>query len=398
MAWNDPGGGKDPWGNRGGGGDGGPPDLDEAFRKLKQRVSSLFGGAGRSSGGGGGSNGGSGMSEGIAWGILGIVLLGWLGSGFYIVDPPERAVVTRFGAFQEVVGPGPHWHLPWPIESSELVNVAQNRSQSINSQLMLTSDEKIVRINLSFQYDVRDARELLFNVRESEQTLNQVIEASLRQVVGKTEMSQVITAGRGEVAQSIHDMSQRIIDNYGTGLNIQVVNLQEATAPDPVQEAYQDVNRAREDRERFVNEAQALSNRIVPEARGEAAQRLEEARAYRTRVVESAEGESDRFQALLEEYQQSPEVTRERLYIETMQQVLGKTGKVMVDSEGKGRNLIYMPLDRMLKETPAGESQDSSSRERNSGSGRNSPALPSGAASGSDSTRGNRPTRSRESN
>lgn len=389
MAWNEPGGGKDPWGNRGGG-DGGPPDLDEAFRKLKQKVSGLFGGTRRSSGGGGGSNGGGGISEGFAWGVLGIAFLGWLGSGFYIVDPPERAVVTRFGAFQQVVGPGPHWHLPWPIESSELVNVAQNRSQSINSQLMLTSDEKIVRINLTFQYDVRDPQEFLFNVRMPEQTLNQVIEASLRQVVGNTEMSEVITAGRGEVAQRIHDMSQRIVDNYGTGLNIQTVNLQEATAPDPVQDAYQDVNRAREDRERFVNEAQALRNRIVPEARGEAAQRLEDARAYRTRVVESAEGESDRFLALLEEYQQAPDVTRERLYIETMQQVLGKTGKVLVDSEGEGRNLIYMPLDRMLKEAPAGDTQGSSS------SGRNSPALPSGAASDSGSTRGNRPTRSRE--
>jgi membrane protease subunit HflK len=392
MAWNEPGGGKDPWGNRGGGSDGGPPDLDEAFRKLKQKVSGIFGGKRRSSGGGGGSNGSSGISEGFAWGVLGIVFLGWLGSGFYIVDPPERAVVTRFGAFQKVVGPGPHWHLPWPIESSELINVAQNRSQSINSQLMLTSDEKIVRINLSFQYDVRDPEAFLFNVRMPEQTLNQVVEASLRQVVGNTVMSDVITAGRGEVGQRIHDMSQRIVDDYGTGLNLQVVNLQQATAPEPVQDAYQDVNRAREDRERFVNEARAVRNKIVPEARGEAAQRLEEARAYRTRVVESAEGESDRFLALLEEYQQSPDVTRERLYIETMEQVLGKTGKVLVDSEGEGRNLIYMPLDRMLKETPAGDAQNSSS------SRRNSPALPSGAASDSGSTRGNRPTRSRESN
>ncbi len=392
MAWNEPGGGKDPWGNRGsGGGDGGPPDLDEAFRKLKQRLSGLFGGAGRRGTSGGGSSGGGGLNEGVAWALLGIAVIVWLGSGLYIVDPPERGVVTRFGAFQEVVGPGPHWHLPWPIESSEIVNVAQNRSQAINSQLMLTSDEKIVRINLSFQYDVRDPQAFLFDVRMPEQTLNQVIEASLRQVVGNTQMDQVITAGRGEVAQQIHDMSQQIVDAYGTGLNIQAVNLQEATAPDPVQDAYQDVNRAREDRERFVNEAQALRNRIVPEARGEAAQRREDARAYRTRVIESAEGESDRFLALLEEYQQSPEVTRERLYLETMQNVLSKTGKVMVDSEGEGRNLIYVPLDRMLKNVPDADGEGSSN------SGRNSPALPSGAAS-EGSNRGNRPTRSRESN
>lgn len=391
MAWNEPGGGKDPWGNRGGGGDGGPPDLDEAFRKLKQRISGMFGGGGRPRSGGS-SGGGGGLSEGVAWALLGIAAIVWLGSGLYIVDPPERAVVTRFGAFQEVVGAGPHWHLPWPIESSEIVNVAQNRSQAINSQLMLTSDEKIVRINLSFQYDVRDPQAFLFNVRMPEQTLNQVIEASLRQVVGNTQMDQVITAGRGEVAQQIHEMSQQIVDAYGTGLNIQAVNLQEATAPDPVQEAYQDVNRAREDRERFVNEAQALRNRIVPEARGEAAQRREDARAYRTRVVESAEGETDRFLALLEEYQQSPEVTRERLYLETMQDVLGKTGKVMVDSGSGSRNLIYVPLDRMLKNIPNADGESSSN------SGRNSPTLPSGAASEAGSDRGNRPTRSRESN
>lgn len=389
MAWNEPGGGKDPWGNRGGS-DGGPPDLDEAFRKLKQRISGLFGGGSRRPSGGG--DGGGGINEGVAWGILALVVIGWLASGLHIVQPPERAVITRFGAFQEVVGPGPHWHLPWPIEDAQIINVARNRSQAINSQLMLTSDEKIVRINLTFQYDVRDPQAFVFNVRMPEETLYHVVEAALRQVVGNTPMDVVITSGRGEVAQRIHEMSQQIVDAYGTGLNLQAVNLQQATAPDPVQDAYQDVNRAREDRERFVNEAQAVRNRIVPEARGNAAERREQARAYRTRVIESAEGETDRFTALLQEYQQSPEVTRQRLYLDTMQSILGRTGKVLVDSEGEGRNLIYMPLDRMMKNPPEGDA-------RGAGSGQGLPqSLPGAAGSESDSARGNRPTRSRESN
>lgn len=396
MAWNEPGGGnRDPWGNRGGG-NGGPPDLDEAVRKLKNRIMGLFGGRGprRPSGNGsGGGDGGGGIDERLVWGVLVLVLIGWLASGFYIVQPPERAVVTRFGAYQETLGPGPHWHLPWPIESAQVVNVARNRSMALESQIMLTSDENLVRIDLSVQYDVRSPEDFLFKVRSPEETLFQVVESVLREVVGKNSMDFIITEGRGAVAQRTHDMSQGIIDGYESGVNIQAVNLQRAQPPEPVQPAFEDVNKAREDRERFINEAEAVRNDIVPTARGNAAQAVEQARAYRTRVTEEAEGDASRFLALLEEYQQAPAVTRKRLYLDTMQTVLGNTGKVLISSEGDGRNLIYLPLDRM--QSGAGKSDGGSSGSRESSLPR---SITGGAASGGDSARGNRPTRSRESN
>lgn len=395
MAWNEPGGGnKDPWGNRGGGGNGsGPPDLDEAFRKLKNRLAGLFGGRGpRRPSGDGGSGGDGGLDERLVWGVLVLVLIGWLASGFYIVQPPERAVITRFGAYQQTVGPGPHWHLPWPIESAQVVNVARNRSMTLDSQIMLTSDENLVRIDLSVQYDVRNPEEFLFKVRSPEETLFQVVESVLREVVGKNTMDFIITEGRGEVAQRTHDMSQQIIDGYESGVNIQAVNLQRAQPPEPVQPAFEDVNKAREDRERFINEAEAVRNDIVPSARGDAAQAVEQARAYRTRVTEEAQGDTSRFLALLEEYQQAPAVTRKRLYLDTMQTVLGNTGKVLISSEGDGRNLIYLPLDRMSSGAGSGDRGSSESRDSSL------PRSITGAASGNDSARGNRPTRSRESN
>lgn len=395
MAWNEPGGGnKDPWGNRGGGNDG-PPDLDEAVRKLKNRLVGIFGGGGprRPSGNGSGGGGEGGLDERLVWGVLALVLVGWLASGFYIVQPAERAVVTRFGAYQQTLGPGPHWHLPWPIESAQVVNVARNRSMTLDSQIMLTSDENLVRIDLSVQYDVRSPEDFLFKVRSPEETLFQVVESVLREVVGKNPMDFIITEGRGEVAQRTHDMSQRIIDGYESGVNIQAVNLQRAQPPEPVQAAFEDVNKAREDRERFINEAEAVRNDIVPSARGDAAQAVEQARAYRTRVTEEAQGDASRFLALLEEYRQAPAVTRKRLYLDTMQSVLGNTGKVLISSEGDGRNLIYLPLDRMR--SGGGQSGGGSSGSGDSSLPR---SITGGAASGGDSARGNRPTRSRESN
>ena len=395
MAWNEPGGGgnRDPWGNRGSGGDGGPPDLDEALRKAKSRLSSLFGG-GKSGGGSGGSGGGglSDVNPKIAWGILGLVFLGWLASGFYIIQAAERGIVTRFGAFVTEVGPGPHWHLPWPIDSVATVNVAENRSLSLQQQGMLTRDENVVVVDMSVQYDVKDATAFLFEVRGPEETLHQVIESVVREVVGKNRMDFIITEGRGEVANRVHELSQGIVDEYSTGLNIQAVNLRNAQPPEPVQPAFEDAITAREDQQRFINEARAVRNRVIPGARGEAAQTVEEARAYRTRVVESAEGDISRFNALLTEYQQAPEVTRKRLYMNTMERVLSNTGKVLVDREGEGRNMIYLPLDRMANQ-PSGQS---SSGNR---SGLPSAPMSSGAAgSDSDSSRGSRPDRSRESN
>lgn len=390
MAWNEPGGsGKDPWGNRGN--DGGPPDLDEAFRKFKERLGSLFSGRGSSGSGGGSDTGPGGINEKFAWGLLGLLVLVWLASGFYIVQPPERAVITRFGGFDRIAGPGPHWHLPWPIESSQVVNVASNRSIKLQSQMMLTRDENIVRIDLSLQYNVRDPKEFLFQVRSPEETLHQTVESVLREVVGKNDMDYIITEGRGEVATRTQEMTQNIVDGYGTGLNIQAVNLQQAQPPEAVQAAFEDAIKAREDQVRFINEARAIENRIIPEARGNANERIEEARAYRTRVVESASGDAARFNALLTEYQEAPEVTRKRLYLDTMEQVLGNTGKVLVQRGEGSENLIYLPLERMLG--GAGTSGEGGSK------GSSLPGSVTGAAaSDNSSARGNRPDRSRESN
>lgn len=389
MAWNEPGGDKkDPWGNRGN--DGGPPDLDEAFRRFKERLSGLFSGRGSGSGSGGGSETGGPGNEKLAWALLGIAILVWLASGFYIVQPPERAVITRFGAFQEVQGPGPHWHLPWPIESSQIVNVASNRAIKLASQTMLTRDENLVRIDLSVQYNVRDAQDFLFQVRAPEETLHQTIESVLREVVGKNDMDFIITEGRGEVAARTQDRTQKIIDGYGTGLNIQAVNLQQAQPPEAVQAAFEDAIKAREDQVRFINEAEAIENRIIPEARGNAEERLEEARAYRNRVLESARGDVARFNALLTEYQNAPAVTRKRLYLDTMEKVMGETGKVLVQRKGEGDNLIYMPLERMLQNAGSRKDRPSGSELPDSVTG--------AAASEQGAGRGNRPTRSREDN
>lgn len=353
MAWNEPGGGnKDPWGNRGN--DGGPPDLDEAFRKLRGKLAGLFGGSGggfRTNGGGdGGGDGGPGdvISEKLAWGALGIAFLVWMATGFYIVDPPERGVVTRFGAYHVTTGPGPHWHFPWPVHSVEVVNVDRNRTMSLPTQLMLTRDENLVRIDLTVQYDVRDARNFLFNVRGPEQTLNETMESVIREVVGRNDMDFIITEGRGELADMTEMHIQEILDRYGAGLNIQTVNLHQAQPPEQVQPAFEDAIMAREDRERIINEAHAVRNELIPAARGDAARMEEEALAYRHRTIEGALGDVSRFGAVLDAYQRAPDVTRTRLYIDSIERVLERTGKVMISAEGEGRNLIYLPLDGMV--------------------------------------------------
>ncbi len=360
MAWNQPGGGgnKDPWGNRGGGGgDGGPPDLDEALRKLRDKVKGVFGGGSRKplrsvdgggSGDDGGGAGGDGIPEKAAWGILGLIILGWLASGFYIVDAPERGVVTRFGAYHATTGPGPHWHLPWPIHHVETVNVDRNRTMPLPTQLILTRDENLVRVDLTVQYNVRDARDFLFNVREPEATLDESIESVVREVVGRQDLDFVITEGRRELGDLTQEWIQEIMDRYDSGINLQTVNLQQAQPPEQVQPAFEDAIMAREDRERIINEAQAVRNELIPEARGDAARLLEEAEAYRVRTVEGARGDSARFTSVLEEYALAPEVARTRLYLETMEEVFGETGKVLISGEGDGSNLIYLPLDGMI--------------------------------------------------
>lgn len=346
MPWNEPGGNKkDPWsGNRG---DQGPPDLDELLRKLSGGIGRIFGG-GRS----GGSSGGS--ASGIV--LILVVLVGlWFASGFYVVSEGERGVVQRFGAHTELTLPGLRWHLPYPIEKTTIVDV-QNVRNAQHAGSMLTQDENIVDIEIMVQYRVKDPVAYLFNVANPDApefasatgTLGQVMESALREVVGRNDMDFILLEGREAIAADTQTLMQQTLDDYQAGLDVVKVNLQRAQAPQAVQGAFADAVRAREDEARFRNEAEAYANTVIPEARGQAARLVEEAAGYRDQVIARSEGEAERFEKLLAEYRKAPDVTRERLYLDTIQEVMSRSSKVMVDVEG-GNNLLYLPLDKIMQ-------------------------------------------------
>ena len=366
MAWNQPGGngGRDSWGNRGD--QKGPPDLDEVLKKLQTRLGRLFGGRGGGGGSGGGFSlpGGSLVGAGI---IAGVVVGAWVLAGFYIVDPAEEAVVLRFGQYRITTAPGLHW-APYFIDGVEKVNVQQIHNQEIgfrssgasrssvaHESLMLTEDENIVDLKFSIQYRINDAQFYLFNVLDPDLTLRQATESAVREVVGRSGMDFVITAGRDVVASEAGTLIQEILNEYQAGLNITSVNMQDAQPPAQVQEAFFDAVKAREDQERIINQANAYKADIVPKARGEANAMLERAEAYRQRVIAQADGETDRFLKVLNEYQKAPEVTRERLYLETIEQVMANSSKVLVDLQG-GNNIMFLPLDKLLSGQSAGRS------------------------------------------
>ena len=355
MAWNEPGGNgdKDPWGgNRGNRGSQGPPDLDEIFKDLQKKFGSLFGGRGGGRGGGrSGGSAGPGGAIGIGL-VIGILLVFWIATGFYKIEEAERGVVFRFGKHVDTTQKGLHWHLPVPIERVEKVNITKVYTIPINST-MLTQDENIVDIHGTVQYQIADARKYLFNVRNPEISLSQVTESALRESIGRSKMDYVITEGRGEIALQVKDIIQKIVDNYGTGLRMVKVNIQSAKPPEAVKDAFDDVTRAREDEERFKNEAEAYRNEVIPKARGAAARMREEADAYKSEVIARAEGEAERFNELLKEYKKSPRVTRDRLYLDMMESVLNNSSKILVDVEG-GNNLLYLPLDKLMDRQPAG--------------------------------------------
>ena len=355
MAWNEPGGNgdKDPWGgNRGNRGNQGPPDLDEVFKNLQKKFGSLFGGkGGRSSGGGTGLAGG-GFGIGL---VIAILLVFWLATGFYKVEEAERGVVFRFGKHVETTQRGLHWHLPVPIERVEKVDVTKVFTIPLNST-MLTQDENIVDILGTVQYQIDNAEKYLFNVRGPELSLAQVTESALRESIGGSKMDYVITEGRGEIAIQVRGIIQEIVNNYETGLNIFKVNIQSAKPPEAVKDAFDDVTQAREDEERFKNEAEAYRNEVLPKARGAAARMREEAEAYRNEVIARAEGEAERFEQLLKEYKKAPQITRDRLYLDMMESVLSNSSKVMVDVEG-GNNLLYLPLDKLMDRQSTGKTQ-----------------------------------------
>jgi membrane protease subunit HflK len=308
------------------------------LRKLRQRLPSW--------GGGGGGN----SAAGLGLAVAGVLVL-WLLSGLYIIDPAERGVVLRFGQFQRITLEGPRWHFPYPIERVEKINVDSIRT-STHKGLMLTRDENIVNVEVAVQYRVADAQHFLFNVREPEGTLRDATISAVREVIGTSAMDFVLGEGRSEVAARTQDLLQKTLDSYGTGLVVTSVNLQDAQPPEQVQSAFEDAIKAREDKQRIINEAYAHANAILPQARGASARQLEEAQAYRERRVAEAQGEADRFLALAGEYRQAPEVTRRRLYLETMERVLAANPKVVVEA-GNGNNVMYLPLDRWLKEAPA---------------------------------------------
>lgn len=356
MAWNEPGGGKDPWSGKGG--DQGPPDLDEVVKKLQDKFGGLFGGGNKSSSEGPSSiSGGSGPgSKTIAVAVI-ILIIGWLASGIYIVQPAERGVVLRFGAYYETTQPGPHWHIPFPVESVMRVDVDQISSFRHKAQ-MLTRDENIVDVELTIQSRIQDAADFLFQDRDPRKTLQDATETAVRTTIGKNDLDFILTQGRGAIAARIKTTAQELIDSYKTGLLITSVNMQPAKPPEQVKSAFDDAIKAREDKERLENQAEAYANQVVPEARGEAARRLADANAYKDRVIAEAKGDASRFLSVLKEYQRAPEVTRERLYLDAIETMLSQTSKVMLDTQS-GNSLMYLPLDQLIqKRTMSGSNQN----------------------------------------
>ncbi|MGD2119105.1 MAG: FtsH protease activity modulator HflK [Chromatiales bacterium] len=345
MAWNEPGGGdKDPW--KGKGNDQGPPDLDEVVRKLQDKMGGLFGGKKSGRGGGGVTSGGDGGSKGIA-AIAVVALVVFLGyQSFYTVDAAERGVVLRFGEYVQITEPGLNFMIP---VVDQVIKVDVDKISRLPHRAeMLTADENIVDVSLNVQYRVSDPADFLFQDRAPEKTIKDTIETSLREVVGKSKLDEIITQNRSAIADAVRMSAQEMIKQYRSGLDITSVNIQAANPPEAVREAFDDANKAREDKVREENKAQAYANDIVPRARGAAATQVANAKGYKAKVVAEAEGESKRFLALLSEFEKAPEVTRERLYLETMQDVLGSTNKVILDVKS-GSNLTYLPLDRIME-------------------------------------------------
>jgi membrane protease subunit HflK len=368
MSWNEPGGdNKDPWSGRGD--QKGPPDLDQAIRSLQEKLGRIFGG-----GGSGGERPGGGSVKSLGY-IIAAVLFLWALSGFYIVDEGNHGVETRFGKYIGTTQSGLNWHLPTPIERVDIVNVKQNRTIDVGFQsfgeaasrsepkeaLMLTRDENYVDVRLVVQYQVKDAKEFLFNVVDPAKTLKQVTESAERGVIGSSNMDFVLTEGRAEVVTQIKKEIQTIMDSYDSGIQVTTVNLRDAQPPEQVQNAFEDVIKAREDEQRLINEAEAYANDVVPKARGAAARKLQEAEGYKEQVIAQAEGETNRFSKLLAEYTKAPEVTRKRLYIESMESVLAGANTVMVDVKGSN-NLLYLPLDKMVQRLPPVEQPAPSSQ------------------------------------
>jgi membrane protease subunit HflK len=350
MALNDPN-----WGRRG---NGGPPDLDELWNRFRQKLPGLGGrGGGRDGGGARQLRGGGAI-------LVALVILIWLASGFYIVDASQRGIVLRFGKHVQTTQPGPQWHLPYPVESVEIVDLSQVRTievgyhnnvktKVLKESLMLTDDENIIDLQFAVQYILSDPSQYLFNNRAPDESVKQVAESAMREIVGKSKMDFVLYEGREQIATAAQKLMQETLDRYKTGISISRVTMQQAQPPEQVQAAFDDAVKASQDRERQINEGQAYANDVVPKARGTASRLKQEAEGYRQSVIANAEGEAARFRQVQVEYARAPAVTRERLYLETMQQVYSSATKVYVDQKSGG-SLLLLPLDKILQTSASG--------------------------------------------
>jgi membrane protease subunit HflK len=318
----------------------------------------------------GGKGGGSGKSvmgenpRGLAGMLIGLAFLVWMATGFYVVDAGWKGVEQRFGKYTVSTGPGAHWHMPWPVETVRKVNVDgvrtievgyRGKSKNLQESLMLTDDENIVDLMFAVQYNLKSAEDFMFinryeNAADGDDVVRQAAETAMREVVGKSKMDFVLNVGRTEIAVRAKQLMQEVLDRYKTGISISQVTLQNVQAPEQVLAAFEDVQKANQDRDRLKNEAQAYSNDVVPRARGEAARLLQEAEGYKQKLIANAQGDAARFSQLLTEYQKAPVVTRQRLYLDTMQQVMSNSAKVVVDQKGNG-SLLYLPLDRLQQIT-----------------------------------------------
>jgi modulator of FtsH protease HflK len=360
MAWNEPGGSNSPDGNRNSdrnGGDRnpwgkrpqqGPPDLDELFRNFKRKLGGAFGGGG-DSGSGRRDDLGGGISAGVVLGLLAGV---WLLTGFYTVGQAERAVILRFGKYYETQQAGLKWRMPWPIDSKNVVNIERIDSFSDQTR-MLTADENMVDINLAVQFRRNDPKLYVFSVRDPDATLREVSESAIRETIGRSTLGQVLESGRQDIAARTKDLIQRTLNAYEAGIEVTSVNLQGVSVPEQVAPAQQDAIKAGKDKERFALEAQTYANDILPKARGAGAREVQDAQAYRARKIADSKGETQRFLQLLSEYERAPGVTRERLYLETVQSVLANSKKVIVDTKS-GNNMLYIPIDKLMEQNRGG--------------------------------------------
>ena len=348
MAWNEPDNDDrkdDPWGNRPGKDNQGPPDIEELVNSYIRKLTALFGGG---SGGNSNEDGGDGLSGGLIVGVLIILAIIWVGAGFYTVDEQERGVVLRFGVAQEaVVLPGLHWNPPL-VDQVTLINVTRVYDRDF-SNTMLTEDDNIIDITMSVQYIITDARKYYLEVEDPEISLQHAAESAIRHIVGSSTMDNAITTGREQIAQDTMVRLQSRMDLYGTGIIVSQVNIDQSLPPQQVRDAFDDVIKADEDNESYQNEARAYANTVVPQARGNALRQLADADAYKERVIAQAQGEAQRFEALLFEYEKAPEVTRERLYIDALQEVMSSVTKVMIDMDGSGNNMMVLPLDQIIQ-------------------------------------------------